>query len=647
MKEITIDLMHQYSYLSSLQLTSDETKGVFIETKVKDDKSDYRQSLYKIDTQTNQVSLIKEYNHKVRIKVVGNKLYELTNNKDKKTVHTKICELDFNNGEVLSEFELPLAVSQFKDINDDYYLMQASITLSYPDYHHKTYEEQLNIEEEKKANEDYVIFDEYPFFFNGAGIINKDRNTLFLVDKKTLKIIDFIPYTLDVESFDFREDTIIYSGVDFTDVKWLWSFIWSYNIKTKETTCIYDDKMQISRVFYNKDEIHVLGTFGKEFGAIESPKLYVLNDGKMNLSCECEYSMYNSVGTDCRYGAYKNYLKYKETSYFITTKEEKSVILKYENNQLETCVEWDGTCDDFVVTDKGIYVIGMKDGLLQEVYYVDHDIHTFTSFNKFVEEQYYIAKANKLTVNKELPVDGWILYPKDFDENKTYPAILDIHGGPKCAYGTVFYHEMQVWASQGYFVMYCNPRGSDGKGNVFADLRGNMGTIDYEDIMDFVDEVLNQYPMIDKERLAVTGGSYGGYMTNWIIGHTTRFKAAAAQRSISNRLSKMMSSDYGVDLVFEQEFKDIYNCASELWDISPLKYVNNAVTPTLFIHSTNDYRCPISEAIQMYTALKCRGVETKIVGFIGENHELSRNGKPLHRIRRLTEITDWISKYCK
>ena len=108
-----------------------------------------------------------------------------------------------------------------------------------------------------------------------------------------------------------------------------------------------------------------------------------------------------------------------------------------------------------------------------------------------------------------------------------------------------------------------------------------------------------------------------------------------------------MSSDYGVDLVFEQEFKDIYNCAKELWDISPLKYVNNAITPTLFIHSTNDYRCPISEAIQMYTALKCRGVETKIVGFIGENHELSRNGKPLHRIRRLTEITDWINKYCK
>lgn len=647
MKEITIDMMHKYSYLSSLQLTEDETKAIFIETKVKEDKSDYKQSLYMIDTELHNISLIQSYNHKVRMKIVGNRLYELTKDKEKKTVHTILNEVSFEDGKEITSFELPLAVSNFKDIDDKYYLVQASITLNYPDYHHKSYEEQLLIEEEKKENEDYVVFDEYPFFFNGAGIINKDRNTLFLVDKKTLEIIDFIPYTLDVESYDVKDNKIIYSGVDYTDVKWLWSCIWEYDVETKTTKCIYDDKMQISRVFFNKDEIHVLGTFGKEYGAIQSPKLYILKDKEMVLNCDCEYSMYNSVGTDCRYGVYKNYLKHKDISYFITTKNENSVVLKYENNQLKTVVEWDGTVDDFVVSDKGIYAIGLKNGLLQEVYYVYDDIKDLTSFNKFVEEEYYIAKANKLTVNKQLTVDGWVLYPKDYDENKTYPAILDIHGGPKCAYGTVFYHEMQVWASQGYFVMYCNPRGSDGKGNAFADLRGNMGTIDYEDIMDFVDEVLKQYPMIDKDRLAVTGGSYGGYMTNWIIGHTTRFKAAAAQRSISNRLSKMMSSDYGVDLVFEQEFKDIYNCAEELWDISPLKYVNNAITPTLFIHSTNDYRCPISEAIQMYTALKCRGVETKIVGFIGENHELSRNGKPLHRIRRLKEITEWINKYCK
>ena len=206
---------------------------------------------------------------------------------------------------------------------------------------------------------------------------------------------------------------------------------------------------------------------------------------------------------------------------------------------------------------------------------------------------------------------------------------------------------MQYWANLGYFVFFCNPRGSDGKGNKFADLRRNFGKIDYEDLMDFVDEVLKQYPNIDSDRLGVTGGSYGGYMTNWIIGHTDRFKAAASQRSISNWITEVCASDYGIDFPIEQEFDDINNCQEELWDMSPLKYANNAVTPTLFIQSTEDYRCPICEAIQMYTVLKCRGVESKLVGFKGENHELSRSGKPLHRSKRLFEITNWMEIHLK
>ena len=128
---------------------------------------------------------------------------------------------------------------------------------------------------------------------------------------------------------------------------------------------------------------------------------------------------------------------------------------------------------------------------------------------------------------------------------KKYPAILDIHGGPKTAYGEIFYHEMQVWANEGYFVFFCNPIGSDGRDNVFADLRGKYGTCDYRNIMDFTDEVLRRYPAIDEKRLGVTGGSYGGFMTNWIIGHTNRFAAAVSQRSISSWLTMEYTSDIG------------------------------------------------------------------------------------------------------
>ena len=120
-----------------------------------------------------------------------------------------------------------------------------------------------------------------------------------------------------------------------------------------------------------------------------------------------------------------------------------------------------------------------------------------------------------------------MLLPKDFDPQKTYPGILDIHGGPKTVYGEVFYHEMQVWANLGYFVFFCNPRGGDGRGNEFADLRGKYGTIDYRDLMAFTDQVLAAYPQLEETRLFVTGGSYGGFMTNWIEGHTHRFRAAA------------------------------------------------------------------------------------------------------------------------
>jgi dipeptidyl aminopeptidase/acylaminoacyl peptidase len=205
---------------------------------------------------------------------------------------------------------------------------------------------------------------------------------------------------------------------------------------------------------------------------------------------------------------------------------------------------------------------------------------------------------------------------------------------------------MQYWASLGYFVFFCNPRGSAGRGTAFADLRPAWGTIDYEDIMDFTDAVLAKYPAIDQKRVGVTGGSYGGYMTNWIIGHTDRFAAAASQRSISNWISELLVSDISVGFIHNMmSFPDIRHCDKELWDMSPLKYVNNAVTPTLFIHSTEDYRCPMPEAVQMFTALRLVGVDTKLVMFNGENHGLSRGGKPKHRIRRLKEITAWMNQY--
>jgi len=225
-----------------------------------------------------------------------------------------------------------------------------------------------------------------------------------------------------------------------------------------------------------------------------------------------------------------------------------------------------------------------------------------------------------------------------------------VHGGPRASYGETFFHEMQLWVSRGFVVFYTNIKGSDGRGDAFADIRDDYGGTDFRNLMDFTDAVMAKYPNIDPAKVCETGGSYGGFMTNWIIGHTDRFCACASQRSISNWISFSFIADIGLHFGPDQcgaesGFGD--KNVEKLWNHSPLKYADKVKTPTLFIHSDEDYRCPLPEGMQMMQALACRDVETRLVIFHGENHELSRSGKPLHRMRRLQEITDWFEKHTK
>jgi dipeptidyl aminopeptidase/acylaminoacyl peptidase len=210
-------------------------------------------------------------------------------------------------------------------------------------------------------------------------------------------------------------------------------------------------------------------------------------------------------------------------------------------------------------------------------------------------------------------------------------------------------HEFQVLAAAGYAVLYSNPRGSAGRGDAFADLRGRYGTIDFEDLMAVLDEALRRFPFLDPGRLGVAGGSYGGFMTNWIIGHTDRFRAAAAQRSIANWISKTCTTDIGYYFNVDQIGTTPWAAdgADTMWWHSPLRYADQVSTPTLLIHAEEDYRCWLDQGLQMFTALRYHGVESRLVLFRGENHELSRSGKPRHRLRRLREIVGWFDRFLK
>ncbi len=241
---------------------------------------------------------------------------------------------------------------------------------------------------------------------------------------------------------------------------------------------------------------------------------------------------------------------------------------------------------------------------------------------------------------------GWILKPPGFDPNKKYPSIMEIHGGPIAQYANFFMHEFYFLAAKGYVVYFCNPRGGTGYGEEHTKTiyGGKWGTKDYEDLMCWADYVEN-LPYIDPERMGVTGGSYGGYMSLWIIGHTQRFKAAVAQRVVSNMISMWGSSDFNWSFQEIFDNKAPFENLEVLWEVSPMKHIGAAKTPTLIIHSEKDLRCPIEQGQQAFTALKRLGVDTKFVVFPDEPHGLSRGGRTDRRIVRLNEIGNWFDKY--
>ena len=242
-------------------------------------------------------------------------------------------------------------------------------------------------------------------------------------------------------------------------------------------------------------------------------------------------------------------------------------------------------------------------------------------------------------------VDGFFVKPIGWQEGKKYPMILSVHGGPAGMYGVDWYHEFQVYAARGWAVFFCNPRGSTGYGEKFErGIVGEWGGKDYQDIMNGVDAILKKYSWIDRDRLGVTGGSYGGFMTNWIVGHTNIFKAAVTLRSLSNFISDDGTRDgaYG----HKRDFGgDIFEKFDMFWDRSPLKYAKNVKTPTLILHSDNDYRVPIEQGEQWFRALKHFGVTTEIVFFPRENHNLTRTGEPKHLVESLNWQIYWFDRF--
>ena len=573
--------------------------------------------------------------------------------KKEETGVTELFRLSVHGGEAEPFMTLPFALLQMKKTEGGY-AASVRIDAEDPDAWKDKPEERKKKAEAKKEEKDYQVVDELPYWFNGAGFTNKKRTALFFVALKEGKTVIkrlTAPY-FDLDSFCVDGTKIYYAGAVRKAKMSLTNKVFVYDTVTKRSEGIYrKNDFSTGRLFVMGGRLFGHASDMKTYGVNETSNICLIGEDRIVPVYVPEVSLYSSVIGDTAEGGV---LEYADGSSYLTlaTIRDHNAVFAFSEGETglekKTVWEMDGMACSMAGSKEKIALVFQDWNHVAEVYEMNRDGSDFKKITCLNDEALidrYIAEPVRVDYKScGYDLRGWVLLPQDFSEKKTYPAVLDVHGGPRCAYGETFFHEMQLWAARGFVVFFTNIKGSDGRGDAFADIRNDYGGTDFQNLMDFTDEVLMRYPNIDQKRVCVTGGSYGGFMTNWIIGHTDRFVCAASQRSISNWISFGFMSDIGGYFGPDQNgAKGMYGAKNTeiLWNHSPLKYADKVKTPTLFIHSDEDYRCPLPEGMQMMQALAGRGVETRMCIFNGENHELSRSGKPKHRVRRLKEITEW------
>lgn len=647
-----------YNYLSSIEVSPDEKNTAFIVHRGDYDDNDYKSNIWVMNNETKKYFRLTGMNEERSFLWLDETKILFPSMRDKK-LKVKVEEgekwtcyysIDINGGEAQEYMRVPLIVTSIKKIDGDNFILTAKYDNYGVNLNELTGEARAEATKKIKEDKDYEILDEIPFWSNGGGFTNKKRNRLYIYNRATEEITPVSDSISNVTYYSYKDGVVLYVVNRFKDKQEQREAIYTYDIATKvEKLVLPSEDYRVSFAEFFGDGILCGLNDTLKYGLNQNPNFYIIRDGKVELFKEHDTWMINTVGSDCRYGGGKSFRVKGNKLYFLTTVMHDAFLNTLDiNGEERVLTKANGSVDTYAIAGDDIYFIGLRGLRLQELYLLkDEEEIQLTKFNENIIESKKLSIPEKFNiVNDGIEIEGWVLKPTDYEEGKEYPAILDIHGGPKTVYGDVFYHEMQVWANMGYFVFFCNPRGGDGRGNEFADIRGKYGTIDYDDLMKFTDEVLKAYP-IDRSRVGVTGGSYGGFMTNWIIGHTDRFACAASQRSIANWFSKFGTTDIGYYFNVDQNASSPWENPEKLWWHSPMKYADKVKTPTLFIHSEEDYRCWLTEGIQMFTSLKYHGVPARLCMFRGENHELSRSGKPRHRVKRLEEMTNWFELYLK
>lgn len=647
-RAISEEDLYKMKFTGSPELSPDGKCAVYVVTEVSKEKNGYFSALYISDLSSEPHKLTHPYDQDKLIRDSmpkwspdGQSIAFLSNRGEK----TQIWLLPINGGEAKPITHANEGVNEFHWAPDGKRIVY-------------TAKEKTKDEEE---NKDVTVITNLRYKGNGEGIYDGYSHVclLDLHTNEAKKVTDG-PYNYHSPSFTPSADKLIYLASKNEDRELIdLENIYTYDINKDNETLLYRGKGEIADPKVSPDGKYVAFA-GHEEGETSSanPSVWIVpfeGGEASSITPSFDYPVGNYVGVDACYDHSDRLLKWADDSQsilFLATVGGDCALMRagldgnvdkaaaYEGNVITSFDEANGTLI-FVKADPqssgDLYIRKEKEPLQ-----LSRHNETLFSELKLSEPEGFTYQGTD-----GWDIEGWILPPVNTDRSRKTPVILQIHGGPHTAYGNAFHQEFQWLAAQGYAVVYTNPRGSQGYGETFVKACvGDWGNKDRLDIMAGLDYALEHYSYCDPEHVYVTGGSYGGIMTNFIITHTNRFRAAVTQRCISNMYSFFGTSDIGFYFGSSQ-LGDVNQWEDEetIMSFSPIRDARNVKTPTCIIHSEEDLRCPMEQAEQWYSALTRLGVDTKFIRFKGENHDLSRSGKPKNRVRRLQEILAWFDRF--
>ncbi len=513
---------------------------------------------------------------------------------------------------------------------------------------------------EGEPEEDVKHIEDLPVWFNGIGFTYNLSSNIYVIDVYSGEYHRVTEGKHFIRSIAWsRSGRYIAYLVSKNRAHPYLTELHIYDIESGEDRRILENIVSYFPIAWSPDDKYLALIYHRrERGFSTHYKVYVVDSEtgeEQCITCRLDRNAVNMMNSDVRATSNARNIYWSKTGYiyFLVSDRGRNILARAKpGGEIEFIVdEKEFVVDEFSVSDNDVVAfLGMTPYAPRELYlWSNGGISKLTNVNEFYLSKIKLGKVEYFSFKASdgVDIDAWIMYPRKLPENKRLPMILYIHGGPKTSYGWSFIEEFHYLVNNGYAILYMNPRGSDGYSQEFADIRGHYGERDYMDLMEGVEEAIKRYSFIDSEKIGVAGGSYGGFMVNWIITHTNKFKAAVTQRSICDWISMYGTTDIGHYFVEDQIKCTPWKNPEVCLEKSPLKYIGNARTPTLIIHSDQDYRCWLDQALMLYKALKLNNVDTRLVIFPGENHDLSRRGKPKHRIERLKEIKEWFDKYLK